>query len=376
MNISGILKKILFRIKSDDNIRSEMPGVRIKDEYYKTGSRRKPSLLEMELMSSGKTANTQKVYDVRSKMIKATRIKRESGYELAIEYLQNVAEECLNRKLSDLVLCVNKLIPYMKQAPSVSYDETNNYIDNILTRMPRDDGYYLNLFITKAELLKIRDLNKAANYLKKVLGKYHAASGNINFYLKLGEYFILLKKKKKAVESIKKARELLKTKRERYSHIRKQKKWHMLGRSFSLSFPSKDYNSEYLYHSFLEFLMSIALVVSPQNARMYRQYRENYQNGVWSIDKDEHFDQILNKSGLTDKKNLICAELHKYAFDEMPDLLGVTKKQLAYKRGDTESIEEISRKKSFINKPFTQYNKIEAFVNDLINRHICLPKNS
>ncbi len=309
-------------------------------------------------------------------MITATKIRRESGYEVAIEFLKNVAEECLNRKLSDLVLCVNKLIPYMKQAPSVSFEDTNEYLDAILKRMPRDDGYYLNLFITKAELLKIRNLNKAVNYLKKVLVKYPAASENINFYLKLGEYYIFLKKKKKAIENIEKAKELLKRKRERYSHLRKQKKWHKLGKSFSIIFQGTNDSTNYLHHSFIEFLMSIALVTSPQNARMYRQYKENYLTGVWSLDKDEHFDVVLSQAGLTDKKNIICAELYKFAFDEMPDLLGVTKKQLAYKKGDSESMEEISNKKAFIDKAFTQYYEIESFVKELISNHLNQLENS
>jgi len=157
--------------------------------------------------------------------------------------------------------------------------------------------------------------------------------------------------------------------------MRKQKRWHRLGKSYSLKFPESDYNKKYLYHSFLEFLMSISLVCSPQNAKMFRQYKDNYLTGAWSIDKDENFDQVLNSIGLTEKKNSMCADLYQFAFGEMPMILGVSKNQLAYKRGDPESMEEISRKKAFINKPFTQFNEIEKFTKGLIDKYISDSRN-
>lgn len=303
-------------------------------------------------------------------MIEATRIKRKSGYGEAIIFLKNVAEECLIRKISDLVLCVNKLIPYMRQDPNISYKETCDYLDGILSRMPRDEGYYLNLFITKAELLKINGIKDAIKYLNKVLKIYNAARENINFYLKLSEYYILQKRKTKANENILRAKELLKRKRERYSHLRKQKKLHELACLYSINFDFGEDQIDFIFHHYMGFLLSIALVTSPQNAKLFRQYRENYNTGTWDIAKDDNLDLFLSRVGLKDKKLIIHKELYTFAFEKMPEILGVTQKQLSYTRGEPESMEEISRKKTFPKKAFTQYYEIEAFVKDQINKHI------
>ena len=109
MKISGIIKRMFSRSRTGSKLSSALPGIGIKDNYKKTVREKKPEL-ELELMTIENSAKSRKVYDVRSKMIAATKIKRENGYESAIEFLKNVAEECLSRKLSDLVLCINKLI--------------------------------------------------------------------------------------------------------------------------------------------------------------------------------------------------------------------------------------------------------------------------
>jgi len=368
MNISDLLNKIFTKRKGQQIKTSSIIKPSIKDNYKKKKSRIDSSL-KMEIVKSDHP-DKYNVYNVRAKMIEATRIKRNNGYGEAIIFLKEVAEECLIRKISDLVLCVNKLIPYMRQDPNISYKETCEYLDGILNRMPRDEGYYLNLFITKAELLKINGINDAIKYLNKVLKVYKASSENINFYLKLSEYYIIQKKKRKANENILKAKELLKSKRERYSHLRKQKKLHELACLYSVNFLQNEDQIDYIFHHYMGFLMSIALVTSPQNARLFRQYRENYQTGTWDIAKDDNLDFFLSKVGLRDKKSIIHKELYTFAFEKMPEILGVTQKQLSYTRGDPESMEEISKKKAFPNKQFTQYYDIEAFVKDQINKNM------
>ncbi|MFC2096826.1 hypothetical protein ACFLSI_00690 [Bacteroidota bacterium] len=369
MNITDLFLRIFNKSKNKEKKVRKSDGPVIIDKFKKQGKTKTPAL-ELELMKSTVEKKIVKVYDVRKKMIEATRIKREEGYESAIIFLKKVAEECLMRQLSDLVLCVNKLIPYMmKKDIAISYKETCEYLDDILERMPRDDGYYLNLFITKAGLIHIKDEEKAVNYLEKILNKYRAAKKNINFYLKLAEYNILLKRQKPAEENINKARELLKTKRERYSHIRKQKKWHGLSKLYALNFPEASSHTDFLYHTYLEFLMSICLITSPQNAKLFRHFRENYTNGTWKLDRYEKYNEVLEKSGLLNKKTIIHNELYDYAFNTMPEVIGVTKQQLAYVKGEPESIEEIRKKKVFPKKQFVEFYELDKFTKQLILKY-------
>jgi len=70
--------------------------------------------------------------DVHKLMIKATGIRKNEGYPAAIEFLQKLAKAYLYEKNTALVLCMNKLIPYMKKDSNQDPDHIKSYLEQII----------------------------------------------------------------------------------------------------------------------------------------------------------------------------------------------------------------------------------------------------
>lgn len=308
--------------------------------------------------------------DVHKLMIRATGLKREKGYPAAIEYLKDIAEKYIKDQNTALVTCINKLIPYMKREPSIEFKETYSYLSDVIERMPPYDTYFNALHITMAELIQSRNLEEALAYIHGIVNTQKSTDKDFNLYVKLAELYIEQKNPEKADKYLIEARDLLHSREERYSYIKSLRKWHRVRALYSLLDTSEYGMKEYLRYRFLEFCLDIARVLDPLHIENFHHRKDMYFKKERGFEDTELFSSTINTLRLDEKKKDLIKELYGFAFEEMPGLLHITKKQLNYKPGDEESLEELQVKKLYYRKPFQGLPLIEDFIERLLNKYL------
>jgi hypothetical protein len=308
--------------------------------------------------------------DVHKLMIKATSIRKKEGYPKAIAFLQEIAEAYVREGNTALVTCMNKLIPYMKRDESSSYKETYRYLEQIIARKPENDPYFLALHITMAELIKSQNIDNAIDYLEKFLSGTKIAYDHYDILIKLIDLYIEKKDTREPRELLPKAKALLNNKMERYEYIKKERMWFRSSANFHLLSPGNNGKIEYLYHRFVEFTLDMARALNPIQVDLFHQRKDLYYKKERGFEDSEPFNHALEELGLSDEKDTIIKRLYGYAFEELPLVLNVTEKQLNFKPGQEETIEELREKKVYCRRPFTELPAIEDHIRKFVKRFV------
>jgi len=309
--------------------------------------------------------------DVHKLMIKATRIRKEEGYPPAIKFLQDLAEHYLKEQNTALVACINKLIPYMKRNENLKDEEIRVYLEDFIDRAPDTDPYFLNLHITMAELMKSIDHKESIQYLAQFLTEKGSSINTYNHQIFLAELYIETDQPNEAKLILQSARELLQDyKLERTDHIKKERKWHRTCAKLNLSLPGEICKSKFIFHRFMEFCLDMARALDPMQIGHFQERKDLYYKQVRGFSKDEKYLKAISDLGIDETKDSLLRDIYGFCFEEMPAILGVSKKQFNYKPGDAESLEELQVKKRFYKKPFTEINTLEDRVNKIIKKYL------
>jgi len=308
--------------------------------------------------------------DVHKLMIKATRIRKEEGYPKAIQFLQDLSEHYLKDQNTALVVCMNKLIPYMKRSENTNDEETRKYLETYINRLPKTEPYFLNLYITMAELIKSFNHNEAINYLENFLSAKGSTINTFNHQIFLAELYIDSGQNDETKLILKSARELLKkNKLERTDHIKKSRKWHRISAKLNLSLPGEICKSKFIYHRYMEFCLDMARTLDPMQIEYFQVRKDLYYKQKRGFSKDDKYLKAISDLGLDESKDSLLRDIYGFCFEEMPAILGVSKEQFNYKPGDAESLEELQVKKMFYRKPFSEINEIEESVQKIIQKY-------
>ena len=309
--------------------------------------------------------------DVHKLMIKATRIRKEEGYPPAIQFLQDLAEHYLKEQNTAMVACIKKLIPYMKRNENLKDEEIKTYLEDYIERAPDTDPYFLNLHITMAELMKSFGHKKAIKYLAQFLKEKGSSINTYNHQIFLAELYIDIDHSNEAKLILQSSRKLLQAnKLERTDHIKKERKWHRTCAKLNLSLPGEICKSKFIYHRFMEFSLDMARALDPMQIAHFQERKDLYYKQERGFSKDEKYLKAISDLGLDETKDSLLRDIYGFCFEEMPAILGVSKKQFNYKPGDAESLEELQVKKRFYKKPFTELNSLENRVNKIIKNYI------
>jgi hypothetical protein len=308
--------------------------------------------------------------DVHKLMIQATGIRKGKGYPEAIDFLKNIAEVYIRERNTALVTCMNKLIPYMKRDESVNYNEAYQYLEDIIRRAPKKDPYFLNLHITMADLIKSKNIDQAISYLDKILDQQ--AKININHYNILIKRIDLYIEKEDFINTtnlLAAAKNLLHRNLDRYDYIKKERKWFRSCANLNYFQKGRSKKIEYLYNRFIEFVLDMIRVLDPIQIELFHNRKDLYYKKERGFEDTEKFNFALIELGIENKKEIIVKQLYGYAFEEIPRLLGITEKQLNYKQGQEETIEELREKKLFPRKPFRELPDIENYIRRFVEKH-------
>ncbi len=308
--------------------------------------------------------------DVHKLMIKATSIRKKSGYSEAVAFLKEIAEAYLREGNTALVTCMNKLIPYMKRDESVSFDEAYKYLEEIIQKKPQGDPYFLALHITMAELIKSKNIDDAIEYLKKYLETVEVNYNHYDILIKLIDLYIDKKDITEPRILLPKARDLLDQNTERYEYIKKERMWFRSSANFHFLFPGETGKIEYLYHRFVEFILDMARALNPIQIELFHQRKDLYYRKERGFEDSEQFNSALQELGIAEEKETILKRLYGFAFEELPMILHVTEKQLNFRPGQQETIEELREKKVYCRKPFRELPAIEEYIRKLVKRFV------
>jgi tetratricopeptide (TPR) repeat protein len=308
--------------------------------------------------------------DVHKMMIRATKIRKTEGYGAAIVFLKELAEHYLNTQNTALVICMNKLIPYMKRDPEQKYKSTKKYLGDVINRSNQDNPYFLNLHITMANLIRSRNLKKAIEYLSQQLEKYQISPDTYNLQITLIDLLVENGEIQRANILLKQAKELLSGINDRYELIKKERKWFRSSARLHSKSPGKNHKVQYLNHRFIEFALDMARVSDPLHISCFHERKDLYYKGERGFIGTDDYEKTLTELGIESKKEALLLDIFGFCFEEMPEILGITKKQLNYVPGDLESIEELSAKKMYLRKPFKELPEIEKRVEKLVNKYI------
>ncbi len=308
--------------------------------------------------------------DVHKMMIRATKIRKSEGYSAAIVFLKELAEHYLNTQNTALVICMNKLIPYMKRDPEQKYKSTKKYLKNVIDRSARNNPYFLNLHITMANLIRSRNLKKAIEYLSQQLEKYQISLDTFNLQITLIDLLVENEEIQQANNLLQQAKELLPGIKDRYELIKKERKWFRSSARLHSKSPGKSHKVQYLNHRFVEFALDMARVSDPLHIGLFHERKDLYYKGERGFIGTEDYEKTLTELGIEEKKETLLMDIFGFCFEEMPEILGITKKQLNYVPGDLESIEELSEKKMYQRKPFKELPEIERRIEKLVNKYI------
>lgn len=308
--------------------------------------------------------------DVHKLMIQATRIRKENGYPEAIEFLKDIAEAYVREGNTALVACMNKLIPYMKKDESVSYAVTYQYLEDIIRRTPKKDPYFLALHITMADLIKSQNIDQSISYLENLMDQVKT---NIDFYdilIKRIDLYIEKKDDNNAKNLLPVARNLLHTNLDRYDYIKKERKWFRSCANLNYSLTGRSGKTEYLFNRFIEFILDMARVLDPLQIESFHHRKDLYYKKERGFEDSDKFNSAMEELNIESKKEFIIKQLYGYAFEETPRLLGITEKQIHFKPGQEETIEELREKKLFSRKPFRELPEIENYIRQFVEKHV------
>lgn len=308
--------------------------------------------------------------DVHKLMIKATSIRKKNGYPDAIIFLKEIAEAYLREGNTALVTCMNKLIPYMKRDESISYKETYQYLDEVIQRKPESETYFLALHITMSELIKSREINDAIDYLEKYLSSVDLQSFHYDILIKLIDLHIEKKDAKQPNLLLPKAKTLLDQNMDRYEYIKKERMWFRSSANFHFLLPGDTGKIEYLYHRFVEFMLDMTKALNPIQIELFQQRKDLYYKKERGFEGSEQFNSALEELGLEGEKANMVKQLYGYAFEELPLVLHVSEKQLNFKPGQEESIEELRGKKVYCRRHFKELPIIEEYTRNFVKRFV------
>lgn len=308
--------------------------------------------------------------DVHKLMIKATGIRKEKGYSAAILFLKEIAEAYLREANTALVTCINKLIPYMKRDSSVSYEEIHQYLEGIIQGIPSNEPYFLSLHITMADLIKSKNIDHAIDYLKNYLEPLSLGPDHYDILIRMIDLFIEKQNIEEAKKLLPKAKSLIDIKTDRYEHIKKERMWFRSSANLSYIIPGENGKIEYLNNRFVEFVLDMAKALNPLQIDLFHQRKDLYYKKERGFEEAEKFNEALNELGLTEEKEGIIKQLYGYAFEELPGILHVSEKQLYFKPGQEESIEELREKKLYIRKPFLELPEVESYIRKLVEKFV------
>ncbi len=297
--------------------------------------------------------------DVHQLMIRATAIRRNKGYHEAVLFLQELAEHYLNEKNTALVTCVYKLVPYMKKDPELSYEQSYAWFQDLIRRLPQTDPYFLNVHITMAELLEVEGTGKAIEYLEKFL-QDHPSSGDTYYHLiRLADFYREQDDRRQAANYLEQARQWWDPARERYRLIKMQRRWHHSAALLAYEGNGSKDLTDYLFHRFMEFALDMARVLDPVQIEEFHKRKDQYYKGERGFAGSTQFEKAIETLGMTDHRDTLIRYIYGFVFEEMPLMLGVPDKQLHFRPGDAESLEEVRQKKLFASLPFTQHDELE-----------------
>ncbi len=307
--------------------------------------------------------------DVHKLMVKATKLRKEEGYTSAIRFLQELAEYYRKEQNTAMVVCMNKLIPYMKRDESISIADTKEYLADFIKRVPDTNPYFLNLHITMADLLISTGLEKAIEYLSDFLKNKNVDINSYDHQLFLAGLYIEkgeLDKAKRILESVSGIIKDI----ERTDHIKKERKWHATCAILNHNLEGDSSKVKYIFHRYMEFVLDMARVLDPIQLKHFQDRKDLYYNNKRGFSQEDKYLYAIQELGLNDKKDQLQRDIYGFCFEEMPEILGVSRKQFNYKPGESESLEELREKKLFHRKPFKELNILEDHVNQILKKYL------
>jgi hypothetical protein len=309
--------------------------------------------------------------DVHKLMIKATSIRKKKGYSEAVAYLKEIAEAYLREGNTALVTCMNKLIPYMKRDESIPFDEACRYLEEIIQKKPEGDPYFLALHITMAELITSQNIDDAIDYLEKYLETVDVNYKHYDILIKLIDLYIEKRNTTEPRNLLPKVRGLLlEPNIERYEYIKKERMWFRSSANFHFLLPGETGKIEYLYNRFVEFALDMARALNPIQIELFHQRKDLYYRKERGFEESEQFNSALQELGIAGEKETMLKRLYGFAFEELPLILHVTEKQLNFKPGQEETIEELREKKVYCRKPFRELPVIEEYLRKFVKRFV------
>jgi len=300
--------------------------------------------------------------DVHRLMVQATALRRKEGYHEAVRFLRELAEQYLHEQNTALVATVNKLVPYMKKDKEMPYEEARAWLEQLIGHLPVTDPYFLNIHITMAELLEEEGLQRSIDYLETFLREHPPSTDTYYHLIRLADFYREAGDRKKAEEKLQEARALWDTSLERYRLIKMQRRWHHSEALLALEEEGEYGTGEYLFHRFMEFALDMARVLDPAQPEEFQKRKDQYYKGERGFAGTSAFEKVMERSCLEGRRETLLKEVYGFVFEEMPQLLGVSEKELHFRPGDPESIEEVRRKKLFATLPFTQYDELESSI--------------
>lgn len=308
--------------------------------------------------------------DVHKLMIKATGIRKKKGYSEAVSFLKKIAEAYLREGNTALVTCMNKLIPYMKRDESIPFEEAKLYLEGIIQRKPEGDPYFLALHITMAELIRSESVDNAIDYLEQYLETVQVNYNHYDILIKLIDLYIEKQDTTKPRSLLHRTKELLNPSIERYEYIKKERMWYRSSANLHFLIPDEAGKTEYLYHRFVEFILDMARALNPIQIELFHQRKDLYYKKERGFEESEQFNAALQDLGIMGEKETILKRLYGFAFEELPMILNVTEKQLNFKPGQEESIEELREKKMYCKKPFRELPVIEDHIQKFVKQFV------
>ena len=323
-----------------------------------------------EIPKPQKPIHNQPDADVHKLMIKATGIRKSQGYGVAIQYLKDLVEAYLREQNTALVVSVNKLIPYMKRDVQTGNDEIKSYLQDIISRAPEDDPYFLNLHITMARAIQSNNSVEAIGYLKSVLDSKGYKKETYDLQIELVELYIEDGELDTARKLLEDCKQLLSSYKDRFDRIKKERKWHRA--SAHLFFKQRIHNGymNYIFHRYIEFALDMARVLDPMHIDNFHKRKDLYYKMERGFVESESYLESIRELGLEDKQDALLREIYGFCFEEMPNILGVSEKVLNYHPGDMESLEEIREKKVFFRKPFTELPEMESRIRRILQNYV------
>lgn len=308
--------------------------------------------------------------DVHRLMIKATSIRKTDGYTAAIRYLQELAEYYRREQNTAMIVCMNKLIPYMKRDESLSKEDTRQYLEAYISGVPDTDPYFLKLHIIMAKLLAESSTEKAISYLEDFLDKNGTGINSYDHQLVLAGLYIESKILSRAKQTLRSLRGLLSEGLERTDHIKKERKWQGTCALLDHELGGDSCRTKYLFHRFMEFALDMARVLDPMQIRHFHERKDLYYKGKRGFIEDERYRETIKLLGLENREENLISDIYGFCFEEMPGLLGVSKNQMDYRPGTSESLEELREKKLFARKTFTETALLEDSIKIIIQKYL------